>query len=398
MCPRFDDQGFEINTLSNTAWTLDSFKKAWPIEFIKGIKKILACGNFGDPCTCKEFVDIYEYCREISPSMGLSCNTNGSLRNPEWWARLGAVMTTEQNSGNYCTFSLDGLEDTNHLYRRNTIWTKIMANAQAFIDAGGIAHWDYIVFEHNQHQVEQARELAKTMGFKNFNVKRTTRWQNYKDDQGFYEVFWQGKHLYDLKQPNEDKFKHNFEDATYFKQSKYQSVTLDSLKQMLKTAVNSVTRKNRNTDQRWINGKWQPIDLTELSVACRSVKNARENQPYNEIYIAANGFVAPCCFLGSEPFIDTSKRGRDENFMDLVNEQGGVEKFNMHTNNIYDILNLAIFQKHIPETWTNPDKVSLRPQKCGTCCGVEFNNLDYGELGNKQDSYFDEKDWEKPNE
>jgi MoaA/NifB/PqqE/SkfB family radical SAM enzyme len=216
MCPRYDSKGFEISTLANTEWTLEGFKKAWPVEFIRGLQKILACGNFGDPCACKEFVDIYEYVRAVSPRIGLSCNTNGSLRTPAWWSRLGAVMRQEQNAGNYCTFSLDGLEDTNHLYRRNTNWKKIMENAQAFINAGGIAHWDYIVFEYNEHQIDEARELARTMGFKNFNVKRTTRWANYSgpNKQGSYPVYWRGEHLYDLKQPNEDRFKHNFEEST----------------------------------------------------------------------------------------------------------------------------------------------------------------------------------------
>jgi MoaA/NifB/PqqE/SkfB family radical SAM enzyme len=397
MCPRYDSKGFETKTLSNSEWTLEEFKKSWPVEFIKGLDKILACGNFGDPCACREFVDIYEYCRELHPGMGLAANTNGSLRTPDWWRRLGSVMRADQNTGNYCTFSLDGLEDTNHLYRRNTNWSKIMKNAQAFIDAGGIAHWDYIVFEHNEHQVEEARQLAKSMGFKNFNVKRTTRWQNYKDDQGFYKVYWKGEYLYDLKQPNEEKFRHNFEDAQYFKQGKYQSVTVDSLRNMLKNF--KFDNKKRNADFRWVNGKWETIDLTKVSIACRAVRDAREHQPYNEIYIAADGFVAPCCFLGSEPFIDVEKRGRDENFMDLVNEQGGPDKFNIQKNNLYDILNLDIFQKWIPTTWNDPEYSKLRPRKCGSCCGVEFNNLDYGELGNKKDSYFDPKDWEKrPNE
>ena len=65
------------------------------------------------------------------------------------------------------------------------------------------------------------------------------------------------------------------------------------------------------------------------------------------------------------------------------------------SNNIYDILKLDIFQKWLPETWNEPDKAVLRPRKCPTCCGVEFNGLDYGELGNKKDSYFSKQDWER---
>jgi MoaA/NifB/PqqE/SkfB family radical SAM enzyme len=389
MCPRYDERGFEIGTLENAEWTLESFKAAWPKEFIQGLHKILACGNFGDPCACREFVDIYEYVRELNPRIGLACNTNGSLRTPEWWARLGAVMTQQQNNGNYCTFSLDGLEDTNHLYRRNTNWKKIMENAKAFIDAGGIAHWDYIVFQHNAHQVEDARQLAKDMGFRNFNVKRTTRWADYigtTEKKGTYPVYWKGKHLYDLTQPDEEQFRHNFADAEYFKQSKYQSITLDDFKKMVGV---------KNVDYRWIDNKYTEIDLTDLSIGCRSVRGAREHQPFNEIYISAGGHVAPCCFLGSEPFQDTSVRDRDENYVSMITAQGGLKSINMHESNLYDILKLDIFQLWIPDTWKADGNKSMRPTKCGQCCGVEFNGLDFGELGDKKEAYFDSKDWEK---
>ena len=379
MCPRYDSQGFELSTLENVEWTLESFKKAWTVDFIKDLNKVLACGNFGDPCACKEFVDMYEYMQEINPKIELACNTNGSLRKPDWWARLGKVITQRPDrKGGYCTFSIDGLEDTNHLYRRGTIWKNIMRNAEAFIAAGGEAHWDFIVFEHNEHQVDEARELAIKMGFKNFNVKRTTRWNQYKDGQGAYPVIWKGKYLYDLKQPKEEKFKHNFEDATYFQQSKYQSFNFHDFQQ---------AEGKINKDMRFVNGKYQSIVLHELKIACRAIKNAREYQPANEIFISAGGHVAPCCFLGSEPFKDYNGVHADKNYVDLIKMQGGLTELNMHKNNIYDILQLDIFQKWIPDTWKEDGNRSMRPLKCGQCCGVEFNNLDYGELGDKKDSY-----------
>ena len=379
MCPRYDSQGFELSTLENVEWTLESFKKAWTVDFIKDLNKVLACGNFGDPCACKEFVDMYEYMREINPNIELACNTNGSLRTQDWWARLGKVITQRPDrTGGYCTFSIDGLEDTNHLYRRGTVWKNIMRNAEAFIAAGGEAHWDFIVFEHNEHQVDEARDLAIKMGFKNFNVKRTTRWNQYKNGQGAYPVIWKGKYLYDLKQPKEEKFKHNFEDATYFQQSKYQSFNFHDFQQ---------AEGKINKDMRFVNGKYQSIVLHELKIACRAVKNAREYQPANEIFISAGGHVAPCCFLGSEPFKDYNGVHADKNYVDLIKMQGGLTELNMHKNNIYDILQLDIFQKWIPDTWKADGNRSMRPLKCGQCCGVEFNNLDYGELGDKKDSY-----------
>ena len=84
----------------------------------------------------------------------------------------------------YCVFSIDGLEDTNHIYRRNVKWNKIMENAMSFISTGASAHWDMLVFEHNKHQVEEAKELAKEMGFTWFRSKETDRWDTYTSNLG----------------------------------------------------------------------------------------------------------------------------------------------------------------------------------------------------------------------
>ena len=50
-----------------------------------------------------------------------------------------------------------------------------MSNARAFIAAGGNAHWDMLVYKHNQHQVDACEQLAKSMGFKWFRAKVSKR-------------------------------------------------------------------------------------------------------------------------------------------------------------------------------------------------------------------------------
>jgi hypothetical protein len=72
-------------------------------------------------------------------------------------------------------FSIDGLEDTNHLYRKNVNWTKLIANAKAYIAAGGSAHWDMLVYKHNQHQVDACEQLARDLGFTWFRAKVSKR-------------------------------------------------------------------------------------------------------------------------------------------------------------------------------------------------------------------------------
>jgi len=59
-----------------------------------------------------------------------------------------------------------------------------MENAKAFISTGASAHWDMLVFEHNKHQVEEAKQLAKKMGFSWFRSKETDRWDTYTKNLG----------------------------------------------------------------------------------------------------------------------------------------------------------------------------------------------------------------------
>ncbi|SVE25963.1 uncharacterized protein METZ01_LOCUS478817, partial [marine metagenome] len=113
----------------------------------------------------------------------IDVETNGSMRTPESWAKVGKVFakTEKEQSGEagfmekVITFSIDGLEDTNKLYRIGINHKRVMANAKAFIDAGGRARWKMIVFEHNKHQVEEAQQLAKDMGFWEFDKHVSTR-------------------------------------------------------------------------------------------------------------------------------------------------------------------------------------------------------------------------------
>jgi len=94
------------------------------------------------------------------------------LRTESWWRELASIFRRDED---YVVFSIDGLEDTNDTYRVNVKWDKVIENAQAFIEAGGSAHWDMLVFEHNQHQVDACERLAHDLGFKWFRAKVSRR-------------------------------------------------------------------------------------------------------------------------------------------------------------------------------------------------------------------------------
>jgi MoaA/NifB/PqqE/SkfB family radical SAM enzyme len=130
------------------------------------------CGNYGDPAAGAYTGDMYKWFRQLNPTITLGMNTNGAIQNTFWWHEIGRLFNQPRD---YVVFSIDGLEDTNSVYRKGVNWTKLMQNAQAFIEAGGSAHWDMLIYQHNEHQVDECEQLARDMGFKWFRAKVSKR-------------------------------------------------------------------------------------------------------------------------------------------------------------------------------------------------------------------------------
>jgi len=166
----------EIDPEFNKSWrnhlTVEQIQKYFSNEQIAQMDKMFMCGDYGDPAAGQYTLEIYRWFRSINPGIVLGMNTNGALQNTAWWRELATIVNQSQD---YVVFSIDGLEDTNHIYRVNCNWNKLMDNAAAFIAAGGLAHWDMLVYQHNQHQVDSAEQLAREMGFKWFRAKVSKR-------------------------------------------------------------------------------------------------------------------------------------------------------------------------------------------------------------------------------
>jgi hypothetical protein len=170
LCARETDKNFDKHVKHHL--TLQKLLKVFPDERIKSLNKMFMCGNYGDPAAGTYTLDIYNYFRKVNPDIVLGMNTNGALQTTLWWHTLGGIFN---QLNDYVVFSIDGLEDTNSVYRKNVVWSKLMANAEAFISAGGSAHWDMLVYRHNQDQVDACEQLAKRMGFKWFRAKVSRR-------------------------------------------------------------------------------------------------------------------------------------------------------------------------------------------------------------------------------
>lgn len=169
-CARETDADFDKKSQHHL--TIDLINRAISRQTLVNLDKMFMCGNYGDPAAAQHALEIYRWFRSINPDIVLGMNTNGGIRDTSWWKQLAEIMTGPRD---YVVFSIDGLEDTNHQYRVRVDWSRMISNARAFISAGGSAHWDMLVYRHNQHQVDQAQQLAKHMGFRWFRAKHSKR-------------------------------------------------------------------------------------------------------------------------------------------------------------------------------------------------------------------------------
>jgi hypothetical protein len=166
--------------------TLSDIQTAFDQEALNNLKAIKWCGNLGDPILCDDLIPMHEWFIEQVPNIQFWTHTNGGIQTTEWWTKLGEIYS--KNKDSVVMFHIDGLEDTNHIYREGVKYHKVIENAKAFIKAGGKAYWVYIPFGHNEHQIEDAEEISKSLGFDKFIVKLTSRYAAkvffYKDRKG----------------------------------------------------------------------------------------------------------------------------------------------------------------------------------------------------------------------
>ena len=146
---------------------LKDFKK-WINHEFKNLQKIHFCGNIDEPTLNPDLLEICEYINHKYPNVEIWIATNGGTRTKKFWKDLAKYNTI-------VVFGIDGLSDTNHIYRKNVNWSKLEENYKTFIDHGGKAIWQFIVFEHNKHQLSQAKKISKIEKFLAFNEKYSER-------------------------------------------------------------------------------------------------------------------------------------------------------------------------------------------------------------------------------
>lgn len=151
-----------------THFSFADLKRILPNErYIRG-KDINLCGVLGDPLYHPEVLEITEYLLENGAKVTIS--TNAGVGSKDLYYELGKL------SGKYkwkfiLQACIDGHAETNHIYRVNTKFSIIERNLNEFAkhsykEDNLSNKWVYIIFDHNEHEVEIAKAHAKRLGMK----------------------------------------------------------------------------------------------------------------------------------------------------------------------------------------------------------------------------------------
>lgn len=305
LCPRnfhgakFNDGYTEADML---LWQARAIFKP---DFIRQLTTLTINGNFGDLVMNPDSLPIIRYFRQHNNNLRITISTNGGARAENFWRELAELNCIVH-------FCIDGLEDTHSRYRRNTLYSTVMKNAKAFIEAGGIARWQIIKFDHNAHQIDQIHTIAKEKGFDQVDViigPRTTG-PVFNDDFELIDT---------LGNPAET-----------------------SAAKLLASRVVPIISNFKTTEH--------------PNITCEVKKN-------KSMYVTSTGEVYPCCYLGFAP--RTYGHG---SYSDMVNQQIRplLEDNNAVTRPLAECIQW--FNK-VEESWAKVDTKHGRLIACNDQCG-----------------------------
>jgi len=270
------------------------------------------CGVLGDPLIHPKMLEISRWFVERGAIVQIS--TNAGLRGPAFWRELGEI--SKQSERLEVNFAIDGLEDTNHVYRVNTSYEAIAKNVRAYTEAGGRGHWIFIEFDHNAHQKETARALAESLGL-GFLVRRAAK----------NSVFdWKVK-------ADEGPKKRVSGDYTVVKREGRAHSETATYKNILENRV-------AEYDPSTVNCKWVHGD---------------------EFFLASNGTVWPCCYFWDEYNIASSSFRADMN-----ERHGGLGWNDLNTQRFGRIFEHG-FYTSLQDLWKSENPHFMK--RCYLSCG-----------------------------
>lgn len=317
-CHRTNPNGLgKADWLPLIQWSLDQFKQAYPVSTLRLSQSIQLCGTWGDPIMNKDILEICKYIIDSNTFTTIIINTNGAIRNEDFWWELGA----------YCgkrlvvVFGVDGKDNYQHqLYRKFTELDKVLDNMKTISMTNVRVLAQTIVFEHNQEDIHEIKQLCLDNGADEHSFIWTDRFSEEKNNE----------------------FEYTNTDGSTFK---------------LKKATRTVKQSFNDYKE-----KKKPKAQNSNCISCRWLNNRK-------IVVNPDGQVLPCCYLANGYFQFGTSDFNNHELMLSYKEQD--KQNNVFVRPLEDIL---FDSKWLNEELTN-SWISENPLKqCQRWCSVKDNS------------------------
>ena len=267
--------------LNNKYITFDEFKSWFNKDDWKMLELIDFCGNYDEPTTNPDLLKIIDWILSdelFSKDLVVNIATNGGTRSTTFCKKY---RTGERHSRLRVVWGIDGLEDTNHIYRINVKWDKLQENFRAFLSSGGYGYWQFIYFNHNKHQEKEVNQRSI--------------------DEGFAGMKWRGgqAHEYsktEIKPTEIGKFKGK---------EKVDLVKINKIKKEKKFDKDAIIEKLEASG----NDKWdvrEVVNATKIEheISCKAMLGYETKEQFSRLYVTYHGWVIPCCWWGTQLELD----------------------------------------------------------------------------------------------
>ena len=338
-CARND----ETKNLKTRPWlpmssiSLEEFTEWFPRDVIANIKNVHMSGTYGDAGMCKDLYKIAQYIMYFGVGTTLSVNTNGGMRDEEFWWDLGVLCGKRLKM----IFDIDGIDQEMHgLYRRGVSLDKVLSNMDAISQTSARISTFTVLFKHNQDYLEQIKDMCKEHG--------ATHCDHVESDR--------------------------FKDKPYFEfldeKGKTQLLEQTTKEEVMAGSFDRVGRRVR--DHRHEEMKTEYKSIKCVYAANKSIK------------ISARGLVTPCCYLGTplengpwqDEYYNTKTGKRMLQVSNAANKKDPIhylmqeyidntDSFTLSNRGFIDIIDDPWWDK-LEETWNDLDTA---PAACTTTCG-----------------------------
>lgn len=331
-----------LDILDEQSFTLEDLKRIFPTRNSINGKIFKFCGVLGDPAYNVECVDMVEYLAYNGGWCQLS--TNGGIQPAHWWEKLGNISRETNNLD--ISFCVDGHEATNYIYRVNVVWRSVMRNMQAYSNAGGQGTWIYIVFDHNEHELDKARTAASDLGFK--FATRTGMRNSYHD--------WVAL----IKKKDKQAKKVITQERTITTTGKKEHSKVEKVAELVQFTEDA--KQNR-------------VDLEKIEKVVNSIQCKYIHE--GEIFIGADQTMWPCCFLYDSAF--KNKEGINDKLAAY-----GKGWNSLKDKTIEQIMQHEWFAKDLYKSWY-PDHKQHLPRCIKTCAyhKAYHNEIKYEETNDQ---------------